>query len=30
MELLDVSDKDGTVNSDIAFYRNLAFVGNYD
>jgi hypothetical protein len=30
MELLDVSDKDGTTNSDIAFYGNLAFVGNYD
>jgi hypothetical protein len=30
MELLDVSDKDGTTNSDIAFFENLAFVGNYD
>src|SRR5688500_6279723 len=30
MELLDVADKDETINSDIAFYGNLAFVGNYD
>jgi hypothetical protein len=30
MKLLDVKDKDGTTNSDIAFYKNLAFVGNYD
>jgi hypothetical protein len=30
MELLDVADKDGTINSDIAFYGNRAFVGNYD
>ncbi len=30
MELLDVSKKDGTTNSDIAFYGNMAYVGNYD
>jgi hypothetical protein len=30
MELLDVADKDGTINSDIAFDGNLAYVGNYD
>jgi LVIVD repeat len=30
MELLDVADKDGTINSDIAFFGNLAYVGNYD
>ena len=30
MKLLDVEDKDGTINSDIAFYGNLAYVGNYD
>lgn len=30
MELLDVADKDGTVNSDIAFDGDLAYVGNYD
>jgi hypothetical protein len=27
---LDAADKDGTTNSDIAFYKDLAFVGNYD
>jgi hypothetical protein len=30
MKLLDVADKDGTVNSDIAFYGKRAYVGNYD
>jgi hypothetical protein len=30
MQLLDAADKDGTINSDIAFYKRLAFVGNYD
>ena len=30
MDLLDVSKKDGTTNSDIAFYGNTAYVGNYD
>jgi hypothetical protein len=30
LELLDVWDKDGTINSDMAFYGDLAFVGNYD
>jgi hypothetical protein len=30
MKLLDVKDKDGTINSDIAFDGNLAYVGNYD
>ena len=25
-----MSRQDGTINSDIAFYGNLAFVGNYD
>jgi LVIVD repeat len=30
MSLLGVQDKDGTINSDIAFYGNLAYVGNYD
>ena len=30
MELLDVADKDGTINSDIAFDGDLAYVGNYD
>jgi hypothetical protein len=30
MELLDVADKDGTINSDLAFYGNRAFAGNYD
>ncbi len=30
MELLDVSKKDGTTNSDIAFYGETAYVGNYD
>ena len=30
MELLDTADKDGTINSDIAFHRDLAFVGNFD
>jgi hypothetical protein len=29
-ELLDAADKDGTINSDLAFYKNLAFAGNYD
>lgn len=28
--LLGASDKDGTTNSDLAFYKNLAFAGNYD
>ena len=27
---LDAADKDGVTNSDIAFYKNLAFAGNYD
>ena len=27
---LDAADKDGTINSDIAFYGNRAYVGNYD
>jgi hypothetical protein len=30
MKLLDVADKDGTINSDIAFYGRRAYVGNYD
>ncbi len=30
MELLDLSKKDGTTNSDVAFYGNTAYVGNYD
>jgi LVIVD repeat len=30
MELLDVEDKDGTINSDIAFYGDRAYVGNFD
>jgi hypothetical protein len=30
MKLLDVADKDGTLNSDIAFYGKRAYVGNYD
>ena len=30
MKLLDVADKDGTINSDIAFFGNRAYVGNYD
>ena len=30
MKLLDVADKDGTINSDIAFFGNKAYVGNYD
>jgi hypothetical protein len=30
MKLLDVADKDGTINSDIAFYGKRAYVGNYD
>ena len=30
MQLLDVEDKDGTINSDIAFHGNLAYVGNFD
>jgi hypothetical protein len=29
-QFLDAADKDGVTNSDIAFYKNLAFVGNYD
>ncbi len=28
--LLDAADKDGTINSDIAFYGRNAYVGNYD
>jgi LVIVD repeat len=28
--LLDTADKDGTINSDIAFRGDLAYVGNYD
>src|ERR1700716_3447640 len=27
---LDAADKDGVTNSDIAFYKDLAFAGNYD
>jgi hypothetical protein len=30
MKLLDVADKDGTINSDIAFYGKRAYVGYYD
>jgi hypothetical protein len=30
MTLVGNSDKDGTTNSDLAFYGNLAFSGNYD
>ena len=30
MKLLDTQDKDGTLNSDIAFYGSKAYVGNYD
>src|SRR5919106_3555436 len=30
MKLLDVAEKDGTINSDIAFMGNKAYVGNYD
>jgi hypothetical protein len=30
MKLLDTADKDGTINSDIAFHGNKAYVGNYD
>jgi hypothetical protein len=30
LQLLDVADKDGTLNSDIAFYGDYAYVGNYD
>ena len=30
MTLLDAATKDGTTNSDIAFYGRRAFVGNYD
>ncbi len=30
MDLLDVSQKNGTTNSDIAFYGETAYVGNYD
>ena len=30
MRLLGNSDKDGTTNSDLAFYGNYAFSGNYD
>ena len=30
MELVGNSDKDGTVNSDLAFYGQLAYAGNYD
>jgi hypothetical protein len=30
MDLLGLADKDGTTNSDIAFYKDLAFAGNYD
>jgi hypothetical protein len=30
MELLDLAKKDGTTNSDIAFYGKTAYVGNYD
>lgn len=29
-EFLDAADKDGTTNSDMAFYGKLAYVGNYD
>jgi hypothetical protein len=30
MTLVGNSDKDGTVNSDLAFWGNLAYAGNYD
>jgi LVIVD repeat len=30
MSLLDVADKDGSINSDIAFYGDYAYAGNYD
>jgi hypothetical protein len=30
MTFLDAVDNDGTVNSDLAFYRHWAFVGSYD
>ena len=30
VKLLDAVDNDGTTNSDLAFYRGLAFVGYYD
>lgn len=30
MQFLDAVDNDGTVNSDLAFYGDLAFVGSYD
>ena len=30
MKLLDVADRDGTINSDIAFHGNKAYVGSYD
>jgi hypothetical protein len=30
MTLVGNSDKDGTTNSDLAFYGNMAFSGNYD
>jgi hypothetical protein len=30
MQLLDALDNDGTINSDLAFYGDLAFVGSYD
>jgi hypothetical protein len=30
MKLLDVADKDATINSDFAFMGNKAYVGNYD
>jgi len=30
MDLLGVLKKDGTTNSDVAFYKNLAYVGTYD
>lgn len=30
MTLIGNSDKDGTVNSDLAFWGNLAFAGNFD
>jgi hypothetical protein len=30
MALLDTEDKDGTTNSDLAFWGNLVYAGNYD
>jgi LVIVD repeat len=30
MQFLDAVDNDGTINSDLAFYGDLAFVGSYD